>query len=452
MPFQDPIFNVLNSPLPTGSAQNVLDFIRSTCITAGWVVDQWDSSPSIGSETGGAELYVHPNNAFTGIGTPPFYSFKAFNGSGVDHQAIMIWMNGGYDSSRRVDNQEGLVCKTGRWPTGAADRRNVFSGQWDQAGANRNPADPGMYLCNPWDPVGPPPSPQATPVPTIPDTEISLNTRATSSIDQIYAFFDNNTVGTTSRTITFIWYIDNQMYGFTMGHVLWDDEGVAPWNAQGGMLNAWMNRFDERLAENPPMNNSLGGTGYPAEIARLPMEVINQRTVGSTTFPSGTPDGNALIYAGPVVLQQGRIECSDNISDPNISAVVRPDMSFDSWYNNVQGNAFPNPRITIHREQTPYGDSPMATQERLGFHRPRHISRFPEGGPLTGNFMAGAGTPDWSDSGFSFPQYYAPLRLQRDGDIVTEGTRQYMLFPGNRSGGMPYTQTWRLAGLAFRIA
>jgi len=441
MPFQDPVFSVQQQLLSPGSAEGVLSFIRSVAVLAGWVVDEYDVTPSPALETGGDELYVHP--AVGGVTNPPYFSLKAFDGSAADQQAIKIWMNTGYDSTKRADNQPGMYAQSKPWPTNAVDRTQVFSGAWDTL-PNANPADLGMYLTQAWNPA----FPLLGPAPVISSAATSLHTKATSSIDQIYGFYDAPLSLGSSRCLIFVWYIDNTMYGIAMGHVLWDVEGVSPDDDEGHLLTCWGNAYDDRLLELPPHPDSLGGTINQATPSAIILELIRNRTSGSETFPTGTPNGNPLMDSGPVVLQQGRIEASDNVADANISAVVRPDQDFESLWNNLQGDAFPNPRITIHREPIV---GPM-TQERLGFHRPRHISRFPDGGVLLGNYAIGEGSSDWSDSGFSFPIYFAPLRLQADGDTVTEGTRQYMLFPGNRSGGSPYTQAWRVAGLAVRIA
>ena len=442
MPFQDPVFTqVTSAPLTPGSAENVLAFIQSTAVAAGLTINEYDTAPVITGEQGGDELYMSP--AVAAIGNPPQFSLKAFQGTTGDQQAIKVWMNTGYNNNFRVDNQPGMYAQSKPYPTNGVNRTQVFSGLWDSL-PNANPVDLGMYLTQPWN-AG---APLTGPTPTIASSVCSLHTYATTSIDAIYGFYDAPLGLGSSRCLIFIWYINNTMYGLAMGHVLWDNEGTAPDDDEGHMLQVWGNIYDNNAATGLPCPDSLGGTINPPAAVNAALEVIRNRTNNSITFPPGTPDGNPLMDSGPVVLQQNRIEASDNQSDANISAIVRPDQDFQSVHNNLQGDAFPNPRISIHRE-------PLVgtlTQERLGFHRPRHVSRFPDGGALTGDFASGLGTPDWSDSGFSFPVYYAPTRLQRDNDVVTEGTRQYVLFPGNRSGVAPWTQAWRVAGLAIRIA
>ncbi|MBL4769470.1 MAG: hypothetical protein JKY94_17490 [Rhodobacteraceae bacterium] len=431
MPLKDPIFTRVVSALPTGNAEAVVGFIRTTAVAAGWIVDEYDIAPNINTEQGGDELYIRPTVGV--IANAPRYSIKAFDGTAVDQQAIKVWMNTGYSANSRPDNQPGMYAQTKPVPNSAISQAAAFSGAWDTL-PNANPSDLGMYLTTAWN-AG---SPLTGSVPKIPGNVASLHTYKTSSIDAIYGFYDNSGGGS-SRCLIFIWYIGNTMYGLTMGHVLWDNEGTAPDTSEGHLLQVWGNVFGSAGGTGLPSPNSLGGSTVSSPGI---IEVTRNRTNGAVTFPPGTPDGTPLISdSGAVVLQQGRIEASDEITGSR-GSILRPDQRFDVTWNNQQSGLIPNPAVTIHREPIVGAMS----QQRLGFVRPRNVSRFPDGGSIEG-----ISTPDWSDSGFVFPIYYAPLMIQRDNDTVTEGSRQYAVYPGNRSGVSPWTQSWRVAGLAIRI-
>ena len=63
----------------------------------------------------------------------------------------------------------------------------------------------------------------------------------------------------------------------------------------------------------------------------------------------------------------------------------------------------------------------------------------------------GEGVTDWGDSRFEFPWYFVPTAGLKEGDVISNGTRQYLVFPGNR-GGSDALAPHRAAGLGFRIA
>ena len=423
----DPVFIKQNFTNIIG-ANALISTIRQVALNAGWVVDEYDTTPSINSQNGGHELYIRTNR--TGFSQQARFSLKALAGSAANHQGVAVYQNTGYNNLFRVDNQPGMFVRHCNDVVNGAPWVDIFSGLWDNTGINADPSDKGLYK-----------TPGAL-TPSFAANVPHLNTLGTSPIT-VYTFYDTYTPGSSSNCIIFIWYINNQMYGLCIGRVLYDNEGVAPDNVDGFLMAAWTNNFNASNSTNPPNNNSTASTRTVNGVNDAPFAIIRNRTVGGTTWPAGTPNGNILARVGPVVLNSGRIEASENFDSNLISAICRPDMGFDAAHNNVQSPNFPNPRITVHYET-------YDPDARYGFARFRHLSRWPNGGALTGSFVTGVGVNDWADSHFFFPWYFASTLGLAEDSLVSEGSRQMASYPGNRGGVDPFA-TYRAAGIALRI-
>ena len=433
MSYQDPLFAYNKYTSLAGGSRHVLDKIRGEAVAAGWIIDRWiNTGPS--NETGGAELCMHSNCA--NLSEETYVSLKGFKGSDSDHEVICVWMNTGYDGTKRVDNQPGMYARSSRLPNNVASVTEVFSGDWDGTGANRNSANPSEYLTAAHDGT------YAGTHPVAPSDQSFLNTFATTNIDNLWVFRDVPASGS-SRCLIATWYVNDTLQGICLGKGLYDNEGVSPEDVDGCLLAKWVSPFDSTAGTSGPTNNSTATTTTVNGDGAL--AVIRQRTNNGVVFPTGTPDGSPLISScGPVTKNADRIGASDNQNDANISEVVRQDISFSSLVNNVQGNAFPNPRLAIHKEF--YG-----AQGRVGFALPRLISRWPDGGAFGTGFSSGEGDVDWGDSRMRLPWYYACCAGASEGDIISEGTRQVMVFPGSRNG-VDLDAAHRVAGIGLRIA
>lgn len=433
MSYQDPLFAyTLHSSLAAGG-RNVLNQIRGEAVAAGWTIDRWLNTNPV-DERGGAELCMHTN--CSGLSEQTYVSLKVFNGSAADQEVICAWMNTGYDASRRVDNQPGMYARSQRLPDNVADVTQVFAGDWDGSGANRNPANPSEYLTAAYDGT------YSGTAPVAQSDESFLNVYGSTALDKLWVFRDVPGSGS-SRCLIAVWYVNDTLQGICLGKGLYDAEGLAPTNVDGCLLAKWVSEFDSTAGTSGPKNNSCATTTTtPGDGA---LAVIRQRTNGGVTFPSGTPDGSPLAAnCGPVTKSTDRIGASDNVTDANISEVVRQDISFSSLVNDVQGNAFPNPRIAVHREY-------FGVQSRVGFAQPRMISRWPNGGAFGSGFSSGLGSVDWADSRMRLPWYYACCSGEAEGAVITEGSRQIIIFPGSRNG-IDLEASHRAAGIGLRLA
>lgn len=433
----DPIHTYTAILALAGGAESFLAQLRIRALAAGWVIDEWDTTPTIGTSTGGAELYLRTQK--TGFSEQGSFSLKAFLGSNADQTGIFVCANTAYNGLLRFDNQPGMFARKNNDITNGVSWAQIFAGQWDNGGINANFGDPGLYQTAP-------PGAGSPPVPSLISSVPHLNFPRASAIDKLWFF--NDIVGAGgSRTLTAVWYVGAQLYMVALGKVHYDNEGAAPDNVDGSLLACLHNKFDDRNTLLLPANNSLGCqvSDAAASAVNAPLALIRQRTNGGVTWPAGTPTGAPLALAGPVVKSNDHLEASDgNVNDLNRSMVIRPDQNFDSLAANLSDLRFPNPRLSVHRET-------FGAQQRLGFARARGISRYPNGGTMLGINGAQAGVTDWSDARWALPWYSACTLGAAEGDIVSNGSRQYMLFPGNR-GGIDPLASHRRAGIAFRIA
>ena len=425
----DPVHDYREHTNLIRSADDLIGTLRNDALLAGWVVNEYDPSPIPGSQTGGDELYIRTNS---GMATEAYFSLKAMLGAlGQDHTVLLPYANTGYGPYNRVDNQPGMFARHASDIANRAPWTEVFSGMWDTGGVNADPGDGGKYKTA--DGL----APRANPA------DHHLNCNGSNLIDKVWVFWDRNDADTAAggRMLAVVWYTENQLNALVMGKVYYDDESSET-EGEGNLLATWCSPFDDRALLLPPTNDSLGAERTDLGAGKSPLVLVRNRVKGGVTWPPGTPNGLSIGQVGSVVLSRGRLEASDGNNDNLISAIRRPDQSFSATHNDRQGDAFPDPRLTIHYEA-------HGTVHRRGFARSRNISRMPNGGPLTGDFMAGAGLTDWQDSGFFLPWYYAPCYGQKEGDIITNGTRRYMVFPGNRGG--VNTDSHRYAGIAFRL-
>lgn len=422
---QDPIHTVMTRTSVTGGADAVLLFIRDAAVAAGWIVDEYDTTPDINTSQGGDELYIHTNSPAHAFQS--YFSLKAFRGASSDQSGIVIYCNTGYDVTRRVDNQPGMFARHASDITNAAPWTQIFSGLWDGGGINAFPGDHGRYQT----PGGA--------FPTLANNVAHLNCYLTTAHDKLWAFYDNQ-----YRTLGVFWYTGNILNGFVIGKVYYDFEGSFPDNSDAHLLAGWMSKFSEKDTTNPPWPNSLGCSRTSFNAGEYPFAIIRNKTKGSETWPVGTPDGNPMVGVGSVVQNAGKLEASDGINLPNTAGLVRPDETFTRTANSIQNQIIPNPRITLHYEA--YSGS----QHRRGVARCRNVSRI-NGGAFAGSFQTGGGSVDWADSRFFFPWYFAPCANLAPGDTITNGTRRYVALMGNRQGTDLFA-SHRWAGLAFRIS
>jgi len=426
MTVQDPIHNFTLYNNTSGHADAILDKLRIAALAAGWIVNEWDTFPAIGTTIGGRELYLR-TNAGAGLSQHSFFSLKAHMGQGADHTGIAIYANTGYSPSFRVDNQPGMFARHGSDILNAALWTEIFSGLWDNGGPNGDPLDTGKYKT----PGGA--------VPFLQTNKAHFTCRNGGTLDKLWFIQD-----TSARVLAALWYVDNVLQCLVIGKIYYDDEGVAPSNFDGQLLAGWAMKYDDRLLLNPPINDSLGGERTSAAADSAPFAMIRNRTVGGVTFPSGTPTGTPFFQCGTVVKSFDRIEATDNLNQVNSSAGHRPDQTFGATHNNLQAALFPNPKLTIHYEAL------AGSQNRRAVARHRRISRWPNGGALAGAYPQGQGSVDWADSRYGFPWYFVPTAGLNPGDIITNGTRRYLVFPGNRGGVDPFA-SHRWAGIGFRL-
>lgn len=429
----DPVFT-RSDFVGVSGANGLLGVINGIAGLAGWIVDEYDTTLGINTQNGGHELYLHTNSS--SYGQQAYFSLKAFAGQGVDHHGIMVYMNTGYNVNKRVDNQPGLFVKCQNNPSNVPLATQIFANQWDTGLNFSNPADTGLYLTAA--------HPAAGAIPKMATNIPNLNTPGATPFT-VYTF-RSPPVGGCSDCLAFIWYVGNQMYSLIIGRVIYDNPGVAPDNTDGFLLSAIMCDFNQSTTLNNPPNNSVNGN-YASSFAPTdaPFSIIRPYSVGGVQWPTGTANGNPLALVGTIVKNSNRLEAADLLGQ--VSAINRPSQSFDACYNNQQVDWFPNPRMTIHREV--YGG-----QFRCGFARPRSISRWPNGGDLRigfGAYASGLGATDWSDAHYFFPWYIVPTLGLSEGSPITEGLRQYDVFPGNRGGTDPYA-AHRTAGIGFRVA
>lgn len=431
---QDPVFGTTNHTGNQNGSQ-VLGFLNSnmggSSFPIGWARDEYDASAPHGPE-----LYCHTRSNF---GAETYISMKLFTQPFGQPGLLAIWMNTGYDPDKRVDNQPGMYAKTAGGPTNAADAQEVFAGDWDDGGINASTTDPGEYKTIGSTPTTPGPSP------TLDESEPGLwfpNNGGTDTYDIWYLYDPSQAAGVLggSRSLALVWYYGNAMMGAVMGKVIYDDETPGSVDKlNGDLLTTWQVAHDDKdVVGVLPSTNSLGGEVTQTGNDRNPHEVIRPFTPsGGAQWPPGTANGLPLMRCGTVVIHEGHLEAGDHLSVGDKSAHHRPDQGFDESHNSLQPDTFPNPRTTIHYDYQ---------NTRRAYCRHRYVAR------LRGGEIDPATPPvDWLDSGFYFPWYFAPVRGQSPGDIENNGTRRYMVFPGN-NGGDEDADDYRYAGLAFRIS
>lgn len=422
---QDPIHNYNVHPMVAASARDVLNLIRADALNGGWIVDEWDPTLVEATETGGPELYLQTQSGF---GAEARFSLKALRGQG-DHSAITVYGNTAYNPGNRVDNQPGMFARSPSPVQNGAPIAEVFAGLWDAGGIYADPVDGGLYQTpGDFSPAAPPALPW-------------LNCFDTTPIDNVWIFWDLNGLGNPGgRVLAAFWYTENVLNALILGKVYYDDESG---ETDGNLLASWCRPFDDRASLLLPVNNSLGGERTDPTPGQNPWVLIRNRTSGPVTWPPGPADGSPLADVGTIVLSRGRLEAGDGFQDALISAIHRPDQPFDGVLNTLQGDAFPNPRISVHYEG-------LGPQHRRGLARHRRISLFPDGGGIAGGQAIGAGPTNWADSGYFLPWHYVPTVGLKEGDVITSGSRRFVVFPGNRGG--TNTDPHRYSGIAMRIS
>lgn len=432
---QDPIFDQADLAGQVTGAQ-VLSWLASQMNASGTGAIGFIEDKYVSSAPHGPELYFRTRSNF---GTEAFFSMKYFTPDFGDPGLLQIWMNTGFDGDKRVDNQPGMFAKTFLGPENAVDAAEVFNGDWDDGGVNASTINPSEYKT-----VGATPTTPG-PVVTLDEGEAGLwfpNNGGTDDFDVWYLYDQNQGASPArggSRSLAVIWYTQNAMMGFVLGKVMYDDEAPgAVDKLNGNLLTTWQIPYDSVGLTLPlPINDSLGGEISTPATKRHTQEIIRSFTpAGGSAWPTGTPDGSLLAKCGTVVLNEGHLECGDDLGAGDKSAHHRPDQRFSESYNSLQPNTFPNPRMTVYYDHT---------NQRRAFCRHRYVARV-RGGEVDPN----SPPTDWLDSSFYFPWYYAPVRGMHPGDIDNNGTRQYMVFPGTR-GGDENADAARYAGIAFRL-